>query len=518
MNFLSNRKNRTITVVCLLIAAICAFLIQDDSLFKMITSASSQSIGILEQVKKDVRKKNIANYFWEDVGRGDNLNAGDSIFTGSESSVIVKLEGGQTITVAPNSLIKFRTKNQKLVIDIPYGAVQMDEVLEDIIISDCGRDYSVSQQKGAINFNKSEKCGSVAVDTKSEVAVKEFKAQKLSKDIAESFLEIANQGILDNLERSVASEEAGPVLSLQPPQFDSLNIRYSAINGADQVLKWNPDAQAESYEIEISNTPDFQNIEKFNPTTTQLSLSRLAKNVFFRGRSIGKDSQLSDYSEVGQIQVDFPGIKIKNPKLNKEYRAKNPYDRGTKEKFDVAWSKVPLADKYVVEVKDPKSAKTIKKYDSRSPASVIEVPKPGKYSYQIHALDAEGRKISSSDVGQVTYDKVFTLEAPVIVGETSNKFYFFQKDSGKYVWLNWTSSGEENRFRVEIARDKEFTQVVKSVFTTRNKLLITDQVEGGEYFWRVRKEDKDEFSNWSNVDVFKVQINEDNLERIPAQE
>ena len=82
MNFLDNKQNRVVTIVCLTIAFVCIYFIQDDSLFRVSKSASAEKIGSFEQLRKDVRKKNIANYFWDDLKVKDSLIEGDSVFTG----------------------------------------------------------------------------------------------------------------------------------------------------------------------------------------------------------------------------------------------------------------------------------------------------------------------------------------------------------------------------------------------------------------------------------------------------
>lgn len=502
MNFLDNRKNRTITIVCCLIAIICGYLIQNDALFRMMSSDSAKPIGQFERLEKDVRKKNIANYFWEDLKLRDQLTAGDSIFTGSDSSVTVKLYGGQSIAVAPNSLIKFRTKNKKLVIDIPYGAVELGSVVDDIVISDCGQDYNLAQGKDTVVLKKSEKCGSVTVDTRSADMSKDFRAKKTKKNFKDSFLEAAVSVI--PTERTVAAISEP---DLTPPQFENLDIKFSLAQGKSPWLKWQPVQQAQSYEVEISETPDFAQVQKLQAANPQIKLKNVNSNVFFRGRSKGRNELVSRYSETGKIQIAFPRIKIKQPKIFKDYKAKNPQDKGSKENFNVSWSEVPTAEKYVVEVKDTQSSKVINKVTSRSPASVIEVPQTGKFSYQVHALDSKGRQVSSSDVGQVLYNKVFSIVAPIISSSSVDKFYFFQKNAARYVWLNWIPQGEESHFRVEIAKDPEFTTVIKSALTNKKKLLVTDQVQEGDYFWRVRIEDKDQYSDWSNTEMFRIKIN-----------
>jgi hypothetical protein len=513
MNFFENKHNRVITAVCLLIAATCAYFMQDESLFRKAHHSSSESIGYFDELRREVRKKNISNYFWDDLNPDDLLNEGDSVYTGSESSVTVKLSNGQVITVAPNTLIKFSSKDKKMVLDIPYGGVKLENVVDDIVISDCGEDINLNKDVSSVNLKKSEKCGSVKIDTKSEINTKNFEERKNKNDIVNTFTEVADSGTLDKIERTIASafgneENLVGSVGLSAPRLEDTAIKYTATAESPQVLKWSPIGLAKSYVVEVSDTYDFAEVEKFKTNAPQHTLKKLSSNMFFRVKAIGEGDEGSSYSEVGRLEVEFPAIKMDKLKVTKEYRARNPKDRGiASTAVDVTWSKVPYADKYVVELLDTKN-NPVKKLTTREPASALEVPQTGTYSYQVHAVDSKGRKISSSDIGEVVYNKVFNILAPIIKQGMSDKFYFFQKDTAKYVWLNWIAQGDlQNKFRIEIARDKKFSQIIKSSFTTKPKLLVMDQVEEGEYFWRVRSEEDDRYSNWSNTEMFKIQIN-----------
>lgn len=508
MNFFENKQNRVITVVCLLIAIICAYFMQNDSLFRGSRSLSSETIGSFEQLRKDVRKKNIANYFWDDLKPKDLLIEGDSVFTGAESSVTVKLSNGQLIVVAPNSLIKFSYKGKKMVLDIPYGGVQLENVVDDIIIADCGENLDLNKDQGSISLKKSEKCGSVKIDTKSVVNAKNFEERKTKKDIATTFDEVAETGVLGQIEKFFDAASVTPT-SLSAPHLENKDIKYEVSGENPQVLKWSVVDGAKSYEVDVSNTPDFIQVDPFKTNANQLTLKKLSNNMFYRVRAVGFEKAISSNSEIGQLTVTFPRIKMDKLKVTKEYKAKNPRDRGIAgTAVDVSWSKVPYADKYVIELIDKKSKKPVRKTITRELASALEVPRTGKYSYQVRALDTRGRDISSSDVGEVVYNKVFNILAPLIQEGINDKFYFFQKNAAKYVWLKWLSQSEEARkFRVEIARDKDFSAIVQSSFTAKPKLLVTEQVDAGEYFWRVRSEEGENYSSWSNTEMFKIQIN-----------
>lgn len=513
MNFFDSKSNTRVTIICVLIAIICVFFMRDDTLFKLSQANTFSTIGGFEVIEKDVRRKNIANYFWGDVKINDDLSEGDSIFTGAESTVTVKLLSGQLISISPNSLIKFSVKNNKLLLEIPYGDVQMLNIVEDIVVADCGKHYKVAQANEVVHLKKSERCGSIHVNTKAESIAKSFADDKPKndiKDIFDSAVESIDVTSLETAESELAAlpEDSAPaeIPSYKPPQFEKLDIDYIASEEMPQILKWKAVEKADYYQIEVSDTPNFMKVDKYTSKEPELKLEKFMPKMYFRAKAMGKNLAPSRFSKVGKMNVTFPPIKIAKNKIVRNYKAKNPKDNGLKGSFKVSWTKVPFADKYMIEVKEASKNIKLKEFKSRTPANVLEVPSAGSYTYQVHALDSRGRKISSSDIGQVLYNKIFALLAPIIKQGANDKFYLFQNNAAKYVWLNWEPQGEERKFRIEIASDKDFTNVVRSAFTTKLKFLMTDQVQAGDYYWRVRTEDKEEFSDWSNTEVFRVKI------------
>lgn len=563
MNFLSDSNNRKITICCLLVILICIFFINNDSYFLSQRTNSNDIIGTFNQAQKEVRRKNSFNYFWDDISNKDRLVEGDSVYTGPGSRVVVKLKNGQSVTIEPNSLIKFSLRNKKMYIDIPYGSLKLDSVSKDIVISDCGKEYSVGPDSSELNFAKSEKCGAVQVKTKSTKTKQAFSTVKSSVDLKSVFNEMEESGSLTEILQTKVAEEMGlntsgvnpadslvqapidPVLPepsqkeedklrLKAPQFSVQKIPYSSDSVEPVLLKWTRIKGARNYRLEISDSPKFITTETHVLKNTEFKIDSVRPNMFFRVRANAKpfnktefsagvsklpldpklgsngDSQNieiadSRFSKVGQIEYNFTDISLIEKQIVKNYQAKNPQDQGKELKFDVKWAQVPHVEHYEVDILDGQTNQKINQISTRSPAGVISAEKPGLYKYQVHAIDGAGRTVSSSPVGELVYNRVFNLVAPIIRSELNNMFYFFQNKAAKYIWLRWEISKPSRGFKVEIAKDPEFTSIVKSAETNRLKYLITQPLDNGLYFWRVRSQENNQYSEWSNVQKFKVQ-------------
>ena len=535
MSFFKNKKNIVVTLICLLIILGCVYFIQNDKLFKSRNISSTESIGQLVQPKKDVRLKDDTSYTWLKVDATELLADGDSIFTGNSSSALVKLKNGQEIFLAPNSLIKLKFDKDQMTIDIPYGAVKMDKVVSNVVINDCGQKYALAQGDDAVALDKSKKCGTTKVKTRSIATVNKIKASQAKVEVTlDPPVVVAPPPAPDPEvvhEAPVELPQPPPIVELTQPSVEKLALKYDLAKPTEPaVIKWEQVPSASGYVIELSDSPSFTEADQVNVVSNDFSLSDITKDKYFRVKGISQqpmsgsqvDPSNTDvantqiqttegpYSAVGKVEVLYPKIKLKNQKIVKEYKAKHSKDYGSRASFDVAWSEVPSATEYVVEVSDAKTGAKIDRKVSRGPASTIQVPKTGNYNYKVSAINSEGRKISSSGVADVVYDRVYNMVAPLIKQGINEQFYFFQNAGAKYIRLLWNSamSSESQNpiYRVEIATDSGFSNVTKSLKTKRQNLVLPGKIEAGQYFWRVRSEQGEQYSDWSNTESFKVTV------------
>lgn len=517
MSFFKSKNNRIATFVCLLIAFLCLYAIQNESLYSHFTSRVERyKIGTVEEFQKDVRKRSISSYFWDAISGKDQVSYGDSVFTGKNSQVSIKLNSGQNIVISPNSLVKFSYRNKKLMLDIPYGEVKLTSLVEDIIVSDCGKSIALNKGDESVVFNKNDKCGSIKAQSPTGQLAKNIKLQQQEFKPAEQvFEEVATQGKLNNVEPSqLALDDSLMTLELPgedpfvllAPQIPNTELSYDLQKQQDKKLSWAPVKEAIAYEVELSETPDFAQSSKIKVKTASMPLSKVPTTSYYRVKALGKNSIESGFSDVGKVIVLYPPIKVGKDPIVKDYYAKNPSDKGGKGAFEIAWTEVPQAEKYIVEVRNQANKTKVGTFSSRSPASTIEVPNVGKYQYKVKAYDKKGRVISSSNVGKMVYNRVFGLLAPLVKKEMNEQFYFFQKQAGRFVWLNWEPQGEKGSFRVEVSKDPQFQEVIKSSMTNKKKILVTEMIPPGDYYWRVRSEAGEAYSDWSSTHSFKVQV------------
>ena len=531
-------KEDTITIyVCLIGLAIGFYALQTDFSFFNIggRSASGASIGTVSRVESDVRLRGTKNIFWENARDEDSIVQGDSLFVGPGSSIVVNFEDGTSITIGANSLIKFKQEGDQIRLNLQYGTVKSQNMPSKLVLDDCGKAMDIQASGDTdLEIGKTSECGKIQVKTKKgEVKVNDKVVTK-NKELV-----VAPPPIAKLIEKPVVNEAIVKLESLPAPEIAKINemkpedvqkkieaevkpllppqlLREKAriLVDKDKVpaASWMTAENAKEYILETSDNPEFT-----NPTVsrTPASISKIenlgSDQIYYRLKSVGNNNKTSEYSKVGQIELVYPGIKLKDDKIVYNYIAKNSKDVGPSKSFKVRWTDVPNADKYVVEVdKKDGDFSGATSFTTREPASTIKVPGMGQYKYRVTAFNKAERKISSTNKsGDVIYNRLFDMKTPQIEKIASNLQFFFQKGVGKYVWLKWITpeNKKTDSYRVEIAKDPNFSNLFKSYSTNKNKVLVQESMPAGQYYWRVRAEsgeDKDSVSDWSNPGTLEV--------------
>ena len=513
-----NRNDIYTTIVCLLIIALGAYFLKTDfSFFSLGREVqSSEIIGQIDKVKSEVRHRSTKNIFWINSSEKDVLTFGDSVFVGSDSQTEIKFSDGSKIKIGPNSLVKFRMDDKKIKLSLQYGTIKSEKLPTGLVLDDCGQSLEIASDSGEIEIGKKNACGKVKVKSKTGTVT-------VNKKIVDSSGVIRSRKSVTSLfEKPIERIEASPVVTetpttlpfeikqALPPVLVNDKLTYLVNKKNPLVLKWQPTDFAKEYIIEYSPTPDFSEKKEQRSTQNQYSVESIQSDkIYYRLKSVSENNTESAYSQVGEVDIRYPTIKLKDPKLNYDYFARNSKDKARAKEFKIDWNEVPNAEKYVVQVNDESNVHAPKEIVSRKPASLIKVPTSGRYNYKVTAYDAQNRQISSTtDAGQIVYNRIFDLVTPYIENSVENMSYYFQKGLGRFIWLKWNTEQSANRYKVEIAKDKEFTQVYKAYLTKNKKMLLKDNFPQGQYFWRVRSEvnedQKNQVSDWSNSALIEI--------------
>jgi len=146
---------------------------------------------------------------------------------------------------------------------------------------------------------------------------------------------------------------------------------------------------------------------------------------------------------------------------------------------EIQWVKNIKAEKYNLQVSDKRNFKSILWSQSTSATSMVLAKlNDGVYFYRITAIDTLGIE-GLPAVKKLTLN--LAPSAPKLI-HTPEKIL----GDNKLSTLEWNASIDDaDRYQIEIAKDKQFTQTVVNKTTTATRLPLSETLAFGDYFWRV---------------------------------
>lgn len=293
---------------------------------------------------------------------------------------------------------------------------------------------------------------------------------------------------------------------LDPPQIKNAEFKLANQNKLDFVLDWLPADKASQYQIEISKTDDFKNVQTQTVKgvkTKFLDLDQTA--AYVRARSENKFIK-SKFSEPIFVSFKHQVQDNKDKVISAKCMVRSLAEAGPQKDFMVDWQPIPLAKDYLVKVIDNKNIAQVSQVQARGPASTVTLPACGEYDVKVEAYDGSGRKISSEfNATKIIYKTTLAVLKPVISEAEKNMNFFIQTGMGRSIWLKWKGQLKPGGFfRVEVASDASFTSNHRQFNVKDNKLLFKVQLQKGQYYWRVREHSADFISDWS--DLAKIDV------------
>ena len=166
MNMLSfTDKSKRVDTVIITVAAIFLFasglLILDDRFLFQNLMVQKQRIqenpvATLTQASNDVRKKLPGDLVWIPVSGNQRVVENETIFTGPDSTVLVKFDDGTEFTLEPDSMVIIQKQADKANINIALGGIT-GKLGKNVKLKANGNDdFELSSDSGAeINLNVS---------------------------------------------------------------------------------------------------------------------------------------------------------------------------------------------------------------------------------------------------------------------------------------------------------------------------------------------------------------------------
>lgn len=299
------------------------------------------------------------------------------------------------------------------------------------------------------------------------------------------------------LEVAVTTKEAP---ALEAPVLATPQVELDGDQQKSAELKWTRVKGASLYKIEFSKSA------AFGPKTESQDLDDNKLNfqpnqggqVFYRVRGLTKAGKRGLASMTGSIFT-----KISKPQLMPiESISKlglEPKDPPAQVELKMVWSKVMIAQGYEVNIAQNPEFKDPVSFNTRSTKGALKINKPGTHYVRVRALNGVSEPISSySNVEKFIYEYRIPLSRPILKEPMNNVTLFFQNNDTTF-WFGWSLVKQATSYQVEVATDAEFQKTVVTAKSESNRYLNRQALSAGKLFWRVKAENSERESQWSEV-------------------
>ncbi|MBL8921910.1 MAG: hypothetical protein JNJ54_23870 [Myxococcaceae bacterium] len=257
--------------------------------------------------------------------------------------------------------------------------------------------------------------------------------------------------------RTVSLESTVPVP--RSPADDALLPCAQAVE-----LAFEPSPLVKEFLVEVSQSKDFVPARQVSSRTPNVSLGVVSAGVWYwRAKAIDMRDRTGESSQARRFTIR-PAAPKARPAADVVLGAPS---------VTLSWSEVACATSWVLEASSDSKDKV--SLTAPGPSLVFKPNAAGEYRWRVAAIDERGTP------GEWSQESVFRvrLATPTPRGESSTPLKLD---------LAWSPVVGASQYRVEIAAERDFKQLLTSGVVTASQFRATD-VTPGQVFWRVQARD-----------------------------
>ncbi len=291
---------------------------------------------------------------------------------------------------------------------------------------------------------------------------------------------------------------SGPTTWILPREDMVISKRQDEIQKSSALepieLSWKNDYSNKAYLLEISNTPSFEtSFFKTQLTTNQFQFNYPTFGKYYiRVKTIPIDTNLtSNWSEVRTflIQQDNNKVILPAPTLaEKNTIYEVPKDPKQAKGPTIEWKPQPQSIGYKVQISDTYDFKNSNTYSTKQAQLQWNEYSGGKYYVRVQSISPTQNLSDPSPIGSLSIifpSPDLEPSPPVIAIGSSPESQPKPQD----IKLRWVPIPKARHYKVELAKDKQFSKIESSVITDTTQKNLT-LFKPGNYFARISVSDK----------------------------
>lgn len=426
--------------------------------------ANREMVGEIVFADNSVKRQFGDDVLWNDVTQKTPVYSKDSIRTGEDSMVGIKLADSTIIEVAENSLIVLDKDMQNLSINFKAG---------DLSTKNSGKELEIkindSVVKGAAGADMKLRTGP---GSETSIEVAKGKATVTGKDKKTVEISQAERAGLTQTGQTNISRIA---VILRTPEHKS-KIQSNATT-LSQAFTWEvtrPDLNLEQLEVAPNNrfTPDATKIYRGHQALTV----PLAQGTYF-WRVGWLDKSRQTYTEIRQLTIG------RDNRLELVYPDNGSgFDLEPQENsVDLQWHSVIPVKAFVAEVSTTSDFRNIAhtKTLAETKLTVKDLP-PRTYFWRVRAFGEKNEELAVSAAYTFSL-KVKLPKTPELIKPQNETLW----ETAEPVEMTWKKNDKAAEYRLTISHDPEQRDIVKTL-TMANQSYSWKWPNAGIYYWGVK--------------------------------
>ena len=412
-------------------------------------------------LKGDVRVRKESMGPWIPLRLGDRMTEGNSVQTGHESAVELTFEDGATFFLRPDTLLKVEIAQRKTPVHI----------LQDFFM-DVGRVFVRIRGATGIDSRRKIRTPSAVASTRgTEFRVSVDSEGSTRSEVLKGTIEVGagNQSIVLQEDEGTWVKRGEPPLSprrlLPPPMPVDLKPIYKQIpfQITFEQIKDSPQLR-----VMVSVDQDSKNIvqEKVIPTGEAMDISGLQDGAYYLFTQsidgVGLEGPLSKpYPLKLRVNPSPPFIQL--PRNDTEFRERS---------IEIRWLKVEDAASYDVQVAEDPDFTLLReeKVGVREKSYKTGELDFKKYYFRVKSVAADGYEGDWSSVGRF-----------VVIPPPPSPALEEPETGVKTIQLRWRSLDGIQNFHFQMAKDKEFREILVDQRINQSSVLIPKPKPGVYY-------------------------------------
>lgn len=474
--------------------AALVLLIASIGLYLNMTASSGpgggEVVGTIYFKDRVAQRKYVAQAMWEPLRTGVPVYNNDSIRTGELSAATIVLKDSTRIELDENSMIVVSV-GDKTELNFAYGSIQArrDETAGeagDLTIR--SQDRTVTVGASDVQLSKTDEAGGgldVSV-TRGEASVTSASGE--TQSVGENQRATVNQGRI----------EIKPVLFRLATPDDSARI-FTEGGRASIDFRWAPVEGAVT--LEVSPRRNFSQIAARTTINGTASSAALAEGVYYwRISAKNPQSGAVEYSEIRRLAVaQNGGLRLFAPASNASFDYVNDAPL-----INFSWSRNEFARAYVLEISTRENFSSIAETrELRTTGASVALP-AGQYYWRVRSQSDIAGAESTSGASAFRVAQRQRIAAPRPLAPAADRKIAAQAMERGMVF-SWEMSPEIRRVSLELAADRNFSQVLLRTNASGGFSRVQRKLEAGDYYWRVRGVDASGTeTDYSAVATFSV--------------